>query len=189
MDLLTQSGFPEIRTARFLMRRIVQADINLVFAGLSDPLVIAHYGVSYDTLEATQVQIDWFNQIYVSGTGIWWGVCDPLDPFKLIGAVGLNDMCRTHERAEIGYWLLPAHWGCGVASECVASMLAFAFGTLGLYRIGAEVDLDNSNSLRLLERLGFHFEGVRRGYELKCGARLDLKCYSRLSRDPVAHEG
>jgi len=183
MDLSTQSDFPVIRTTRFLLRRIVQSDIDLIFAGLSDPLVIANYGVSYDTVEATQFQMDWFNQIYDTGTGIWWGICEPLDMPKLIGAVGLNDICREHQRAEIGYWLFPTQWGCGVATECVSSTLTFAFATLGLHRIGAEVDLDNLNSSRLLERLGFHLEGVRRGYELKRGVHLDLKCYSRLSTD------
>ncbi len=165
------------------MRQIVSSDIDLVFAGLSDPLVIANYGVSYESIESTQAQMDWFNQIYDDGTGIWWGICEPIDRSKLIGAVGLNDICCKHKRAEIGYWLLPAYWGRGVAAECALSLLDFAFGKLGLHRIGAEVDMENLNSSKLLERLGFQFEGVRRGWELKCGIHIDLKYYSRLSTD------
>lgn len=183
MDISTQPDFPEIRTSRFLMRRIVQSDIESVFAGLSDPLVIANYGVSYDTLEATQIQMDWFNEIYDTGTGIWWGICEPLDPSRLIGAVGLNDISHMNHRAELGYWLFPAYWGRGIATECVSSMLTYAFCTLRMHRIGAEVDIDNLGSSRLLERLGFHHEGIRRGYEIKNGTHLDIMCFSRLSTD------
>ena len=99
--------FPELRTARFRLRRIVPADIDAVFRGLSDPAVIAHYGVSYQTLEATQRQMDWFEEIHAAGTGTWWGISGPAPDAPLIGACGLNDVHAEHRRGELGYWLLP----------------------------------------------------------------------------------
>jgi ribosomal-protein-alanine N-acetyltransferase len=175
--------FPTLHSPGFLLRRITQADLPAVFRGLSDPRVIAHYGVSYASAEETQRQMDWFEAIHANGTGLWWAICRSLERPGLLGAVGLNDISRVHRRAELGYWLMPEHWGCGIARECVSALLSFAFGPLGLHRIGAEVDLDNHRSSRLLERLGFQLEGVRRGYELKAGSFLDLKVYSRLATD------
>lgn len=177
--------FPDLRTARFLLRRIVPADAEVVFLGLSDPRVIEHYGVSYRTRAETQVQMRWFEELLAQGTGIWWAICEPSNPGAAIGATGLNDVCTKHRRGEIGYWLLPAHWGRGVARECVRAVLAHAFGAMKLHRVAAEVDVDNFRSIALIERLGFQFEGVRRGCELKDGRHLDLRIYSRLATDPA----
>lgn len=186
MAQISVSKFPELASARFLLRQIVPSDHSAVFLGLSNPRVIAHYGVSYSSLEETQRQMDWFQDIYSNGTGVWWGICQTEQRSTLLGAVGLNDISSTHRRGEIGYWLMPEHWGRGIARECVSTVLSFAFGQLGLHRIGAEVDIDNRRSSVLLESLGFQLEGVRRGYELKAGKYLDLKCYSRLATDAKA---
>ena len=91
----------------------------------------------------------------------------------------------VHGRGELGYWLLPGYWGRGIASECVGAVLEYAFGAMALHRVGADVDLDNHASRRLLERLGFRLEGVRRSFERKGGAYIDLMNYARLASDPV----
>lgn len=176
--------FPELHTRRFRLRRIVETDIDLVYAGLSDPRVIANYGVSYTSRADTQRQMAWFERIERDGSGLWWGICPTVDR-RLIGACGLNDIDAIHRRAEIGYWLLPEHWGQGIAAECVSAMLAHAFGPMGLHRIAADVDVDNQRSQRLLARLGFEFEGVRRECERKDDRYLSLCTYSRLATDPA----
>jgi [ribosomal protein S5]-alanine N-acetyltransferase len=177
--------FPELRTPRFLLRRIAPADAEAVFLGLSDPKVIQHYGVSYQTPEEARFQMRWFEDLLAQGTGIWWAICEPSSPSTLIGATGLNDVCAKHLRGELGYWLLPDHWGRGAARECVAAVLGHAFGVMKLHRVAAEVDIDNHRSIALLARLGFQFEGIRRGCELKDGRYLDLRVYSRLATDPA----
>jgi RimJ/RimL family protein N-acetyltransferase len=186
---MESTPFPELRTARFRLRRIVPADIGVVFRGLSDPAVIAHYGVSYETLEATQRQMDWFEDIYAAGTGAWWGISDPTPDAPLIGACGLNDIHAEHGRGELGYWLLPEHWGRGIATECVGAVLEHAYGAMGLHRVAAEVDAENHASRRVLDRLGFRLEGIRRDYERKHGSFIDLMMYARLATDPAPAVG
>lgn len=181
----TARPFVELTTARFRLRRIVPADVGTVYRGLSDPRVIAHYGVSYESLEATQRQMDWFEEIHATRTGVWWGVCEPGADDALIGACGLNDIKAEHARGELGYWLLPGYWGLGIATECVGAVLEHAFGALGLHRVGADVDANNHASRRLLERLGFRLEGIRRDYERKGGVHIDLMNYARLASDEV----
>jgi [ribosomal protein S5]-alanine N-acetyltransferase len=178
--------FPELRTARFRLRRIVPADIDAVFRGLSDPAVIAHYGVSYETLEATQRQMDWFEEIHAAGTGTWWGISEPAPGAPLIGACGLNDIQAEHRRGELGYWLMPECWGHGIAAECVGAMLEHAWGPMALHRVAAEVEVENHASRRVLDRLGFRLEGIRRDYERKHGSFIDLMIYARLATDAVA---
>lgn len=181
---MSDSLFPELRTSRFLLRRIVPSDHQIIFSGLSDPRVIVNYGVSYQSLEATQVQLDWYESLLIEKKGIWWGICDPTMREALLGTCGLNDIDLQHKNAELGYWLLPEYWGKGIARECVSKVLSYAFDAHGIHRVSAGVDIENLKSSTLLESLGFQFEGIRRNCELKNGVFLDLKQYSLLSSDP-----
>lgn len=176
---------PALQTPRCLLRGFTDDDLDVVFRGLSHPQVIAHYGVRYASREATRAQMTWFARIEAEGTGRWWAICPRGKPDQVMGAVGLNDLVAAHRRAEMGYWLLPEHWGQGLAAECTAAMIAHAFGAMGLYRLAAEVDAPNHASRRLLQRLGFREEGIRRAFEWKDGAPLDLVVYSRLADDPA----
>ncbi|WWL45482.1 hypothetical protein V5O39_08385 [Pseudomonas parakoreensis] len=45
------------------MRRIHRRDVDAIFTGLSHPQVIAHYGVSYNSLEATDEQMRWYDAL------------------------------------------------------------------------------------------------------------------------------
>jgi ribosomal-protein-alanine N-acetyltransferase len=128
-----ESFFPTLYTARCTLRRIGPADKLRVFEGLSHPEVIRYYGVSYRTLEETQAQLDWYNYLLASETGIWWGICFTSDPGRLIGACGFNEWVQMHNRAETGYWLLPGYWGQGLMRECLSAILRFAFANMRLH--------------------------------------------------------
>jgi len=72
----------------------------------------------------------------------------------LAGLVML-DPHHDGEDLEISYLLLPAFWGCGLATAAVAQMRQDAFQTLGLGQVVAETQVANAASIRLLQRLGF----------------------------------
>ena len=72
--------------------------------------------------------------------------------------------------------LSPAHWGKGLATEAVRRVLQFGFERIGLHRVEAELDPRNTASARLLERIGFRYEGLLRErwwvYEEWCDSAL-----------------
>lgn len=80
----------------------------------------------------------------------------------LIGGVGLVPM--PDGDIELGYWLTPAAWGRGYATEAGRAMLDIARHTLGLTRVRAGHFADNPASGRVLRKLGFVETGrARRG--------------------------
>ena len=85
----------------------------------------------------------WMVQLKDSGTPI--GICG------LIKRDVLDDI-------DVGYALLPEYCANGYASEAAAACLAHARDVLGLRRVVAVVNPDNTRSLRLLEKLGFRYE-------------------------------
>lgn len=64
---------------------------------------------------------------------------------------------------EFGIILRPEAQGRGYASKAVELVAQHAFGALGLHRLMADVDPDNSASLTLFLRNGFQREGLLRG--------------------------
>jgi ribosomal-protein-alanine N-acetyltransferase len=97
-----------IHTDRFLLRQFCSDDLAFVLEGLSHPDVIRYYGVRYASLEETNEQLIWFNDLQKNETGIWWAICDK-ENLGLLGAIGFNDLSKTDQRAEIGFWLSPQH--------------------------------------------------------------------------------
>ena len=95
-----------------MLRPFQDDDLERVFRGLSHPDIIRYYGVSYNTLEETKAQMQFFRELEENETGMWWAICSP-DNAVFYGAAGLNGLNKQHRKAEIGFWLLPEHWGMG----------------------------------------------------------------------------
>ncbi len=68
--------------------------------------------------------------------------------------------------AEIGWCLAPDSQGQGYAEEAVRQVITYAFGTLGVRRVVAELFADNLPSRRLCERLGMRLEAHMRADSL-----------------------
>lgn len=76
---------------------------------------------------------------------------------QLIGFAGLKYL-EDRGEVDLGYRLLPTHWGRGFATESGRAILQDGFTRLGLTRIIATVFPENVASVRVLEKLGFVFE-------------------------------
>ncbi|AQK63924.1 Acyl-CoA N-acyltransferase (NAT) superfamily protein [Zea mays] len=92
-------------------------------------------------------------------------------------------------RANLGYALAHDQWGRGIAAAAVRMVVGTVFDDLpGLERLEAVTDVANVRSQRVLEKAGFHREGVLRRYiagRRGSGAR-DAVIYSFLSSDDRA---
>ncbi|HWK59086.1 MAG TPA: GNAT family protein [Parapedobacter sp.] len=173
--------FPLLTTTRLRLRQIESSDIAHIYRGLSDPKVIKYYGVSFDSLQATQEQMEWFRNLEQNKTGIWWAICSP-DNRIFYGAGGFNGISREHRKAEIGFWLLPDFWGQGFMQEAFPLICGYGFERLGLNRIEGFVDSENLNCKRAIEKLGFIHEGTMRECEFKEGRYLNVDIYSKLKK-------
>ena len=181
----THSDFPEFQLATCRLRAIRASDKPQIFQGLSDPRVTAHYGIAYDSLEHTELQMQWYAELLERRQGIWWGLC-LAENDSLIGACGFNDWQHEHHQLSLGYWLLPAYWGRGLMQQALPTILGYALNHLQVHRIQAEIETENPASQRLLKNLGFSYEGTSRDVEFKDGRYLSLQHYSLLSSDAAA---
>lgn len=95
------------------------------------------------------------------------------------GLVGLISLRPKGEGlAEIGYWVAPAFWNTGYASEAVEALVGRA-DAAGLGELVAEVFQDNPASVRVLTRAGFAWEGEGEAFSLARGAMVPTFRYRR----------
>ncbi|MEL7168207.1 MAG: GNAT family N-acetyltransferase, partial [Bacteroidota bacterium] len=66
----------------------------------------------------------------------------------------------TLDAPDLGFALLPEHWGQGYAHEAAAAILGQEVPALGLDRVLAITVPDNTASIALLTRLGFRHEAT-----------------------------
>lgn len=61
---------------------------------------------------------------------------------------------------DLGFALLPSFWRNGYAFESAGAVMAYGKTMRGRRRIVAILSQDNDRSRKLLEKLGFSFEGT-----------------------------
>jgi RimJ/RimL family protein N-acetyltransferase len=90
---------------------------------------------------------------------------------ELIGVMSIE---QSDTGAELGYWLTPAAWGRGYATEAGRAMLGMARHALGLKRLQSGYFADNPASGHVLRKLGFRETGeelrecLARGHPVPC---------------------
>lgn len=84
---------------------------------------------------------------------------------EFAGQVTVNNVVRgSAQFASIGYWVAREYAGRGVTPRAVALTIDHCFGPVGLHRIEISVRPENSNSLRVVEKLGLREVGLARRY-------------------------
>lgn len=81
---------------------------------------------------------------------------------EFIGLFGLKLGRDIYKRAEVWFKILPEHWGNGYATEAVKAVIHFSFNSLDLHRIQAGCAVENTASIKVLEKAGMIKEGLQR---------------------------
>jgi RimJ/RimL family protein N-acetyltransferase len=153
-------GFAEVETARLRLRRLTAADLPALIAYRNDPEVARYQG--WETFSAEEADTFLAKQDATEpGTpGSWFEIAmEEKASGTMVGDCALHVRADDPRQGEVGFTVSPAHQRRGLASEAVAAVLDYAFGTLGLHRIIAVTDARNAASAALLERIGMRREG------------------------------
>ena len=149
-----------LETERLILRHLTVEDSEFILELLNDPSWLRFIGDrGIRTIEATR---DYILKILVAmyerlgfglyltelkGTGVPIGICG------LIKRDSLEDV-------DIGFAFLPKFRREGYAYESASAVMAYGKSTFGLNRLAAITSPDNYGSAKLLEKLGFNFEGM-----------------------------
>jgi ribosomal-protein-serine acetyltransferase len=110
-----------------------------------------------------------------------------VDGGRIVGVIGFHGIDWLHHSTSLGYWLAEDAQGQGTMTTAVRAMLGHALLGLGLNRVEIRASVENARSRALIERLGFHYEGVaREAFRLADGYHDDA-VYSMLAAEWRAH--
>jgi len=149
-----------LETERLILREFDEGDVEAFYVLGSDPVIIRH------TLDpAVSTSIEHAREILRSapmadyqkhGFGRWAVVLKANG--EVIGFAGLKHLDDLGE-VDVGYRLMPAYWGKGLATEANRPTIEYGFTRLRLPRIIGLVDPANTASVRVLQKLGLTYAG------------------------------
>ena len=111
----------------------------------------------------------------------------PVQNFAIIykgdiaGSVGMllkDDVYR--KSVEVGYFIGEAFWGKGIATKAVELIIEYIQREFDMVRITAEVFEHNKASMRVLEKVGFHLESIRKKAVVKNNVIMDDHVWVKL---------
>lgn len=99
---------------------------------------------------------------------------------EVLGVISLKRMDEAkwnRAQSEVGYWVAPAFWNTGFASEAVRALIAA--NPQGSRTVFAEVFQDNPGSARVLTNAGFQYLGDAETFSVARNARVPTWTYIR----------
>jgi RimJ/RimL family protein N-acetyltransferase len=155
----------EIETARLLLRRWRDGDLEPYARICADPQVMRYIGGGAPLMrEQSEAQIsDFIRHWDERGFGLW--AVEHRASGVFIGFVGLayqQEWIEDEHRTEVGWRLDPAYWGRGLATEGAVASVRYGFEELGLERIISIIQPENAASRRVAEKAGLTLRGETR---------------------------
>jgi len=103
---------------------------------------------------------------------------------RFAGQVTVGNIVWGSARSgSVGYWIDQDYAGMGVIPTALAMALDHCFSVMGLHRIEATIRPENRASRRVVEKLGFRDEGIRRRCLHVDGDWRDHICYAMTAED------
>lgn len=147
--------FLPIETERLLLRPSRPADADTISAYRSVPQVHRFQGWERTDAEGVREEIESMQGRAPGEPGGWvqFSVVERATG-SLVGDVGMSPADGEPGVMKVGYTMDPASQGRGYATEAVAALVAYAFGTLGAEVVRAYASAENTPSIRVAEKVG-----------------------------------
>jgi [ribosomal protein S5]-alanine N-acetyltransferase len=163
---------PELTGAAVVLRELTEADIPAWFERATD---VESADLAGDPVpESIELGTAWLKRHrdrFCQQAAIRWAIV-PKGHTKSVGTVGLAIASKEHRMADLGIVVARAYWKRGLGTSATQLVTGYAFGTLEVAEIQAEVLKRNLASVRLLEKAGFRLlRAVAAGMQSGCGAK------------------
>jgi [ribosomal protein S5]-alanine N-acetyltransferase len=144
-----------LKTTRLGFRCWTKDDLPLAHELWGDIQVTRFFGGPFSAEEITQRlqrEIEGMNTHQFQ----YWPI-HLLSGNEHVGCCGLRPYKLEDGVPELGFHLKPKYWGQGLAAEAAREVIGFAFDKLGAKGLSAGHHPENSNSKKVLAKLGFHY--------------------------------
>ncbi len=162
----------ELITNRLVLRAFVLTDLDDFYNYAKNPIVGPMAGWKpHETKEDTLVIL----KSFIKKQEVW-AVCLK-ETGQVIGSVGVHKK-SVKPIYELGYVLAIEHWGKGLICEACSVIIDYVFKELGVEELIVEHFVSNTQSRRVIEKLGFTYQKeVKHCYTMYNGVKHDCRRY------------
>jgi ribosomal-protein-alanine N-acetyltransferase len=176
---------PTLKTERLILRPLRLEDAPSVFAYAKNPNV-SRYTLwePHNTLQDTEAFLwDYAFESYGRQSPEPLGITLKSNPEKVVGTVGCYWVSKPSKSMELAYAISEDLWGQGYVVEASSALLNFVFQKLNVHRVTAHCKVENTASERVMQKLGFTFEGTKRQAVFHRNQYWDVHAYGLLKSD------
>lgn len=159
---------PPLSDGVVILRPPDEGDLEVIDQGIHDPDVVRWFGHPVSSASG----------VLALNRGRWrdgsptFAVCEPDGP--CVGHVWVNMRATDSSSGSVGYWLLPAARGRGLATRAVRLLVPWAVEELGLSQVRLVTERANDRSQRVAEGSGFARIGTEPGRSELDGRPVEL---------------
>jgi RimJ/RimL family protein N-acetyltransferase len=181
LDMIATAAEGQIAAGRFVLRPVRKSDAGLFALYAGDKRVAEGTRSIPHPLPPGAAEA--FVSRAIAGKGnedVWVLDGSGTGLAEVLGVISLKRMDETRYdrgQSEIGYWVAPAFWNTGFASEAVKALVEA--NPQANRTIFAEVFQDNPGSARVLTNAGFQYLGDAETFSVARNARVPTWTYIR----------
>ncbi|MER7753218.1 GNAT family N-acetyltransferase [Kitasatospora sp. NPDC097643] len=158
--------------------------VDALMAAAADPEINRWNRMRTADPAGAEAFLDRCDASWADGRSAAFAITDAHDG-SLCGTSALRWTDRPDGLAMVGYWLMPAHRGRGLATRATAAVTRWGIATAAARRIELCHAIGNEASCRVADRAGFPYEGtLRASYRHADGHYFDEHIHARLATDP-----
>lgn len=169
-------------TERLKIRRISETDVESIFKLRSAPETFKYVDIEpYQNLLRAQNFIKSVIKDIENKEGYFWCIelfNQEIQTYEFVGTICLWNFDEKREIAEVGYEIMPEHYGKGIATEALEAILGFIKQELEINEIHAITHELNLPSIKLLLRHGFELRGIANVVDPEIDETEDMILYS-----------
>jgi len=102
---------------------------------------------------------------------------------RVIGQLNASLLPGENNTASLGYIFSPSVAGQGFATEAVRALVDYLFAAESVHRIVLDIDVRNTQSIKLAQRLGFRLEATHIENDFLKGEWCSMHVFALLSRE------
>ena len=154
--------FINLETENLILRKFKESDAPAFLEYRTNPQVALYQSERWlsftleDAAEFVKEQSDFEPGL----PDTWFQIAIELkETGNLIGDLAIHTLPQDINQVEIGYTLSPIYQKKGYGIEAVRCLLGYLFNMLNKHRVIAIIDVRNTPSIKLLEKVGMRKEG------------------------------
>lgn len=150
-----------LETKNLIVRTHQKKDAKNLYDTLNDKNVLKYIPEESISMEQAQDAIDWLISNYDLNFDYKYSFAiEAKESNDYIGWCGLGYLDYDKSQKEIYITLKSRYWGKGFATESLEVLIDYIFNELELKELVAVVKSENIGSQKVIEKLGFKYEGV-----------------------------